>query len=146
MRLEFNPRALCYNLYCDTREEYVKMKQLLEKPLTATAIKSIDNMIYADTDSIKRPIGYDISQEERRYLENDVIVTKHCLNSLYGKVVTDMTKEYIVVHRDKKPMIIFTKSVTAVEKETNGTAVIHCIGNDEYWTDDKYVDVIKQLI
>ena len=53
MRLEFNPRALCYNLYCDTIEERDKMKQLLEKPFTATDIKSIDNMIYADTDSVK---------------------------------------------------------------------------------------------
>ena len=53
MRLEFNPRALCYNLYCDTREEQDKMKQMLEKPLTAIDLKTIDNMIYADTDSIK---------------------------------------------------------------------------------------------
>lgn len=53
MRLELNPRAMCYNLYCDTKEERDKMKQMLEKPLTATDVKSIDNMIYTDTDSIK---------------------------------------------------------------------------------------------
>lgn len=126
MRLEFNPRALCYNLYCDTREEHDKMKQMLEKPFTATDIKNIDSMIYADTDSIK--------------------TMKTKLNSVYGKAVTDMAKDYIVVHRDKKPMIIFTKLIIAVEKETNGTAVIYCAGSDEFWTDDKYADVIKQIV
>ena len=52
MRLEFNPRELCYNLYCDTAEERKKMKQMMEKPLVATDLKEIDNMIYACTDSI----------------------------------------------------------------------------------------------
>ena len=128
MRLEFNPRAMCYNLYCDTQEDYEKMRQMLEVPLTATdVINSIDNMLYADTDSIKT-------------------MRKNKLNSVYGKVVTDMAKEYIVVHRDNQPMIIFTKSIMAVEKDTKGKAVIYCTGSSEYWTDNKYADVIKQLI
>lgn len=127
MRLEFNPRALCYNLYCDTREEHGKMKQLLEKPLTATDIKSIDNMIYADTDSLKT-------------------MMKTQLNSVYGKVLTDMAKDYIVVHRAKKPIIIFTKSILAVEQDNDGTAVITCSENAVFYVDEKYADVIKQLI
>lgn len=126
MRLEYNPRAMCYNLYCDTREEHDKLKQMLEKPLTATDIKSIDNMIYADTDSIK--------------------TMKTKLNSLYGKVVTDMLKTYIVVHRAKKPIIIFTKSILAVEKDDDGTAIISCSENAVFYVDEKYADVIKQIV
>ena len=126
MRLEYNPRALCYNLYCDTREEHDKMKQMLEKSLTATDIKSIDNMVYADTDS--------------KY------VMKTKLNSLYGKVVTDMLNGYIVVHRAKKPIIIFTKSILAVEKDDDGTAVIYCSENAVFYVDEKYADVIKQIV
>lgn len=72
MRLEFNPRALCYNLYCDTKEEHDKMKLMMEKPLTATNLKSIDNMIYADTDSV------------------NVMKTK--LNSLYGRMAMTTIK------------------------------------------------------
>lgn len=72
MRLEFNPSAMCYNLDCDTHEEFEKMKQLMEKPITATVLKSIDSMIYADTDSVK------------------AIKTK--LNSLYGRT-TMLEKE-----------------------------------------------------
>lgn len=127
MRLEFNPRALCYNLYCDTRKEHDKMKQMLEKPLTATALKSIDNMIYADTDILKTTM-------------------KTNLNSVYGKVVTDMIKGYIVVHRAKKPIIIFTKSILAVEKDDDGRAIITCSENAVFYVDEKYADVIKQLI
>lgn len=126
MRLEYNPRAMCYNLYCDTRVEHDKLKQMLEKPLTATDIKSIDNMIYADTDSIK--------------------TMKTKLNSLYGKVVTDMLKTYIVVHRAKKPIIIFTKSILAVEKDDDGTAIISCSENAVFYVDEKYADVIKQIV
>lgn len=124
MRLEFNPRALCYNLYCDTDAELDKMKQLMEK--TTTDIKSIGNMIYADTDSIK--------------------TMKTKLNSLYGKAVTDMAKEYIVVHRAKKPIIIFTKSILAVEQDDDGTAVITCSENAVFYVNEKYANVIKQLI
>lgn len=126
MRLEFNPRASCYNLYCDTSEEYDKLKLMLEKPLTATDIKGIDNMVYADTDSIK--------------------TMKTKLNSIYGKVVTDMLKTYIVVHRAKKPIIIFTKSILAVEKDDDGTAIIYCSENAVFYVDEKYTDVIKQIV
>lgn len=126
MRLEFNPRALCYNLYCDTREEHDKLKQMMEKPFRATDIKNIESMIYADTDSVK--------------------TMKTKLNSVYGKVVTDMIKEYIVVHRAKKPIIIFTKSILAVEKDDDGRAIITCSENAVFYVDEKYADVIKQLI
>ena len=68
MRLEFNAKAGCYNVYCETTEEYKKMDTLLTKPLTAEAVpKSIEDMFYADTDSIK--------------------AMKTKLNSEYGRVV-----------------------------------------------------------
>ena len=105
MRLEFNPRALCYNLYCDTKEEERNIKKIAED--ITTNINSLSNVIYADTDSIK--------------------VMKTKLNSLYGKAVMDMTKDYIVVHRAKKPIIIFTKSILAIEKDDDGTAVIYLL-------------------
>lgn len=125
MRLEFNPRALCYNLYCDTKEEHEHMKQLLEQPITATNIKSIDNMIYTDTDSVK--------------------TMKTKLNSLYGRMAM-VSKEYIVIHRAKKPIIIFKKSIVAIEKDDDNTAIIFCSENVTFYADEKYVDVIKQLI
>ena len=124
MRLEFNPRALCYNLYCDTREEHDKLKQLLEKPLTATGIKSIDNMIYADTDSIK--------------------TMKTKLNSVYGRMVM-ASREYIVVHRTNNPLVIFKKSISAIEKHDDGSAIIFS-SDATFYVDEKYEDVIKQLV
>ena len=113
MRLEENPRAMCYNLYCDTESEQAKMKQMLEKP------------IYADTDGIK--------------------LMKTELNSEYGRL-TMIAKDYIVVHRAKKPIIIFKKSILAVEQDDDKTAVIYCSENALFYVDEQYADVIKQLI
>lgn len=125
MRLEFNPRALCYNLYCDTKEEHDKMKQMMQYPLTATALKSIDSMIYADTDSAK--------------------TMKTILNSIYGKAVMDMNRDYICVSVDKKPIIIFKDKIVAIEK--NGDrASIHCVSDIVYYTDNKYIDVVKMVV
>ena len=124
MRLEFNPRALCYNLYCDTKEEHEKMKQTLEKPFTATSIKSIDNMIYADTDS--------------------VYAMKTKLNSLYGRMAM-IEKDYIVIHDDGKPSIIFKKFIVGVKKCDDDTAYIQTVSSC-YYADEKYIDVIKQLL
>ena len=116
MRLEFNPRALCYNLYCDTREEQEKMKQMLERSLTATDIKSIDNMIYADTDSVK--------------------TMKTKLNSVYGRLAM-MNKDYIVIHRGKQPTVIFKSAIIAVEQDMENKAIIHCSKNVIFYTDEK---------
>ena len=124
MRLEYNPRLLCYNLYCDTQEESEKMKNMMEESFKVTKLK---NMIYAGTDSIK--------------------TIKTELNSIYGKVATDMAKDYIVVHRAKKPIIIFTKSILAIEEDDyDGTAVIYCSENGVFYVDEKYADVIKHIV
>lgn len=125
MRLEFNPRALCYNLYCDTTEEYDKMKQMMEKPLTLTDLKSIDKMIYADTDSIK--------------------IMKTKLNSIYGKAVMTMNKDYICVRVDKSPVVIFKDKIVAIEKRGDKASIV-CSDAVEFYTDNKYVDVVKMLV
>ena len=125
MRLEFNPRALCYNLYCDTKEEHDKMKLMLEKPLTATNLKSIDNMLYADTDSVK--------------------TMKTKLNSIYGKAVMAMNKDYICVSVGKTPVVIFKDKIVSIEKRGD-KATIHCVSDIEYDIDNKYVDVIKMIV
>lgn len=124
MRLEFNPRALCYNLYCDTREEHDKLKQMLEKPLTATDVKSIYNMIYADTDS--------------------VMAMKTKLNSEYGRMVMT-NKDYIVIHENDNPIIIFKKFIIGVKKCEDGTAYIHTVFTG-FNADDGYATIIQQLI
>lgn len=128
MRLEYNPRALCYNLYCDTKEEHDKLKQMLEKPLTATDIKSIDNMIYADTDSI--------------------MIMKTKLNTLYGKAVMDMAKDYIVVHPNgsNEIGIIFKSKITGIMKHDEGTADILLESGAMFYLLDKYEDIVKRLL
>lgn len=125
MRLEFNPRALCYNLYCDTWKEEEKLKQMLEKPLTATNLQCVDNMIYADTDSVK--------------------AMKTKLNSIYGKAVMSMNKDYICVSVDKSPVVIFKDKIVAIEKRGDKASIL-CTHDVEFYTDNKYVDVVKMIV
>lgn len=124
MRLEFNPRALCYNLYCDTKEESNKMKQMLEKPLlTATDAKSIDNMIYADIDSVK--------------------TMKTKLNSLYGKGV--VMNNYIVIHVSNKPVVIFKQHIVAIKQDMYENAEIQLVSGFSFTTDEDYATVVKLI-
>lgn len=126
MRLEYNARGMCYRLYCDTREEHEKLKSMLEKPITATDLKSIDNMIYAYTDSLKT-------------------MKKLELNSVYGRMVM-MNKNYIVAHRNKQPMIIFKSHIFAVERDEDGRAIILSTDVATLYLDENYNDIVKQLI
>lgn len=121
MRLEFNPRALCYNLYCDTREEHDKLKQLMESPLT-TVPKEIEDMFYADTDSIK--------------------TMKTKLNSLYGRA--NMNKDYIVVHQDNRTGVIFKDRIDGVLQREDGTLVL--VDGYSFCIEDKYADIVAKLI
>lgn len=123
MRLEFNPRAMCYNLYCDTWKEEEKLKQMLEKPLTATNLQSIDNMIYVDTDSVK--------------------AMKTKLNSEYGRMVMT-NKDYIVVHQDNKTGVIFKDRIDGVFQKEEGTMVL--VDGYSLWIEDKYADIVAMLI
>ena len=68
MRLEFNPRAFCYNLYCETKEEERNLKKIAKD--IETNIKSLSNVIYSDTDSIK--------------------IMKTKLNSIYGRMYMEL--------------------------------------------------------
>lgn len=125
MRLEFNPRAFCYNLYCDTREELEKMKQMMEKSLTALDIKSIDNMIYADTDSIK--------------------TMKTKLNSEYGRLVM-MNKNYIILHDGNKPFIIFKEHIVSFKKDNDDGTRIYTTSGYIFYADEDYAKVAKLLL
>lgn len=80
------------------------------------------------------------------YMDTDsVTAMKTQLNSIYGSAVMN-TKAYIVVHRAKHPIVIFKKSIVAIERDSDGRATIYCTENVEFCTDEKYADVIKQLI
>ena len=80
------------------------------------------------------------------YTDTDsVYAMKTGLNSLYGRMVM-AEKEYIVIHRAKKPIIIFTKSIIAIEKDDDGRAVIYCSEDATFYADERYVNVIKQLL
>lgn len=85
------------------------------------------DLCYADTDSIK--------------------TMKTMLNSVYGKAVTEMKniREYIVVHRANNPIIIFIKSISAIERAEDGSAIIYST-DATFYVDEKYVDVIKLLL
>lgn len=69
------------------------------------------------------------------------------LNSLYGKAVTDMNKNFIVVHTSADEVgIIFKGNIAGVVKHADGTANILFDSGFTFYTIDKYEDIIKQLI
>ena len=103
--------------------------------------------VYCDTDS-----EYNVMSElskDRTTVEPKQTM-KLFLNSMYGKVVTDMNKDYIVAHEcttDETPavVIIFKSHICKVRRHGDGTADIFLDGSVCY-TADKYEDIIKQLI
>lgn len=82
---------------------------------------------YADTDSVK--------------------IAKTMLNSVYGKAVTEMetTRNYIVVHNADEPVIIFKNSISAIERAKDDSAIIYSTAA-KFYVDEKYADVVKQLV
>lgn len=121
-------------------------QQLMERPLTATDLKSIDNMIYADTDSIKRHSFYELSVDEKRYLKNDVLATKDYLNSIYGRANMMNTNKYIVIHTDHETTaIVFKDKIVGVDND-NGKACLLVTTGDDIRTKDDFALTIKQLI
>ena len=84
-------------------------------------------LCYADTDSIK--------------------VMKTMLNSIYGKAVTEMEniRDYIVVHYADEPLVILKKSISAIERAKDESAIIYSTVA-KFYVDEKYADVIKQLV
>lgn len=126
MRLEENPRAMCYNLYCDTESELAKMKQMLERPINASSvIKNIDSMIYADTDSIK--------------------LMKTKLNSEYGRAVM-INNNYIVIHIERRPAIIFKPHIVSIRQGEHGSAEIQLVSGAIIITDEEYSTVVRLIL
>lgn len=77
------------------------------------------------------------------------------LSSIYGKLVytdsikygkeNDNMKDYILIHVDKEPMIIFKKQIVSIEKVDEGRAYIQCT-TWGYLSDESYADVVKQAL
>lgn len=79
---------------------------------------------------------------------------KNYQNSIYGKLVSEMgidekendnmNKDYILIHVEKEPMIIFKKQIVSVAKD-EGRAYIQCT-TCGYLSDESYADVVKQAL
>lgn len=99
--------------------------------------------LYEDTDSVKYVT--ELSPEQRKNF------MKLFLNSAYGAMVTNykendnMTKDYIFVHVDKEPTIIFKKQIVAISK-SGDKAYIQCTNNECYYAKESYADIVKQLV
>ena len=97
--------------------------------------------IYVDTDS-----EYNIMKTMMSTPSPDLKrMTKLHSNSLYGKAVTNMNRDYICVMVDNNPTVIFKDKIVAIEKRGE-KANIHCVFDAEFYTDNKYADVIKMLV
>ena len=118
-------------------------------------------MEYYDTDSL----FYNIKEFSKdvealkvvRPTAEERLQMKLYLNSLYGKMAscihfTDgkendkMIKglDYILVHVDKEPLIIFKKQIVSIAKD-EGRAYIQCT-NCGYLSDESYADIVKQAL
>lgn len=75
-------------------------------------------------------------------------------NSIYGKLVSEMgideeendnmNKDYILIHVDKEPMIIFKKQIVSIAKD-EGRAYIQCT-TCGYLSEESYANVVKQAL
>lgn len=55
-----------------------------------------------------------------------------------------MNKDYILVHVDKEPMIIFKKQIVSIAKDVD-RAYIQCT-NCGYLSDESYAGIVKQAL
>lgn len=53
-------------------------------------------------------------------------------------------KDYILIHVDKEPLIIFKKQIVSIAKD-EGRAYIQCT-NVGYLSDESYADIVKQAL
>lgn len=84
------------------------------------------------------------TEQECEYIKNDTLATKAMLNSIYGRMVNTMNNDYIVIHRANNPIIIFKKSISAIERGDDGAAIIYST-DATFYVDEKYTDVVKLL-
>lgn len=122
MQVEYEPRSESFRVWCSNEDDYHFMK-LVQSPafdpykFFKTHLNSIyGKQVYADTDSIK-----------------------------YEKENDNMNKDYILIHVDKKPHIIFKKQIVSISKEDDGRAYIQCT-TWGYLSDESYADVVKQAL
>ncbi len=71
--------------------------------------------------------------------------TKKILNSKYGTMNNTIYKKYITVSAGKAPMVIFTDKIVSIAKQGE-KAVITCVDDIVYYTDNPYIDVMKRLL
>lgn len=102
--------------------------------------------IYCDTDSEYHAIqslrGSDIDPKH---------LMKCYLNSIYGKAVMNMNKDYIVVHEqiekdDIRVGIIFKSTISTVFKDGDGKARITLNSGYHQYVTESYEDIVKQLV
>lgn len=67
------------------------------------------------------------------------------LNSLYGKAVTDMNKNYISIMANGAPVIVFKHHIVSIEKRGD-KATIYCSNGESYDPSNKYIDIVKQVL
>ena len=84
--------------------------------------------LYADTDSATKDA-----------------YTKQVLNSIYGKKVKYMNREYITVIVDNKPTVIFKRNIVAVTKDVGFTGIL-CVYDYHFLTKEDYASVVKKII
>ena len=102
--------------------------------------------VYCDTDK-----EYHLMHQLKERDLNPNNLMKCYLNSVYGKVVMDMNKDYIVVHENisdgtSTVAILFKSHICGVHKHCDGTADILLDSGACCYSIDKYEDIIKQLI
>ena len=83
------------------------------------------------------------------YVDTDsatqIAYTKQVLNSIYGKEVYYMNREYISVIVDNKPTVIFKRNIVAVTKD-GGITDILCVYDYHFLTKEDYASVVKKII
>ena len=97
--------------------------------------------VYVDTDSEYRTMKTLMSTSS----PDLKTLAKLHLNSMYGKVVTDMNKNYITIMVSGSPVIVFKHQIVSIEKRGD-KATIYCSNGESYDPSNKYIDIVKQVL
>jgi len=117
MQVEYEPRSDSFRVWCRNQDDYNFMKLVQSSAFDPYKfLKNYQNRIYG---AMVSAMGIDEK-------END-----------------DM-KDYIIIHIDNEPMIIFKKHICAIIKGEDG-AVIQCECG-KFFADESYADVVKQAL
>lgn len=143
MRIDCNPRAMEFDFYADTLDEYYTLKLIYDNQ---NKIKTNDISI----ELIKKLFKFTI--EGRKVTADEFIayyngrIEKLILNSCYGKLAKPERK-FITVHKHDKPHIkatIFIDAIQSIAQREDGCASIKT-STCNYDTCDKYDKIIRQL-